>query len=146
MATKTVELDAEVAERLRELAAAENRSETEIVRTALAAYASGATEQEEDSAKLEKRFHELAENWRLETGANSSVSRKLNHPAYAKMVALGPKAIPLILIELRDRPGLWFDALGRLSQATPVPPEHRHDPKLAREAWLRWGKEQGYLQ
>lgn len=97
-------------------------------------------------AEAEQEFRRLADLWRKETGMLSSVSRKLQHPAYRQIIGMGDKALPWILRELRDRPGLWFEALKTIARQSPVPPEDRADPKKARAAWLKWGKDRGLIQ
>jgi hypothetical protein len=95
---------------------------------------------------LETRFRELAEQWRRETGMYSAISKKVQHPAYRSIIDLGEEALPLILRELRDRPGHWFTALRALTKESPVPVGERADPKRARAAWLKWGQEQGLIE
>jgi len=65
------------------------------------------------------------------------------HPAYQQIIALGPPVIPLILRELRERPDHWFWALNAITGEDPVGPEDDFDQAV--EAWLRWGRERGYL-
>jgi hypothetical protein len=95
---------------------------------------------------LEETFRALADQWRKETGMLSSMSNKLRHPAYQKIIALGMPAVPLILRELRDRPGYWFEALKAITGQSPVPPDETMDPRRARERWLKWGKEERHLE
>ena len=90
-------------------------------------------------------FAALADQWKRETGMLSSVSRKIQHPAYKKIIALGEPAIPLILHELKERPGHWFAALEALTEASPLPAAGRVDMSRAAAAWLDWGKQHGYL-
>ncbi|HVS35556.1 MAG TPA: hypothetical protein VMS17_08240 [Gemmataceae bacterium] len=92
-----------------------------------------------ESPTLEETFRALADQWREETGMLSSMSKKLAHPAYQKIIALGEPAVPLILRELRDRPGFWFEALKAITRQSPVPPDERTDPRRVRERWLNWG-------
>jgi hypothetical protein len=95
---------------------------------------------------LDQKFQSLAERWRAETGMCSSVTKIIKHPAYQSIIEMGEAALPLILRELRDRPNLWFPALKAIAKTSPVPPEQRSDPKLAREAWLIWGRKQGLIE
>ena len=94
----------------------------------------------------EAMFRELADQWRRETGVYSSISKKVQHPAYLRMIALGEEALPLILRELRDRPGYWFPALQAIANENPVPVGEHADPKKARAAWLQWGQERGLIE
>lgn len=95
------------------------------------------------------RFRELADRWRDETGMLSSVTKILKHPAYLEILrmAKADKAamLPLVLRELQDTKGLWFDLLRTVAPETPVTDDIRSDPKRVREAWLRWGQQNNYL-
>jgi hypothetical protein len=91
-------------------------------------------------AQIEQAFHDLAEQWRRETAMCSSIAKKVEHAAYRKIIAMGEQVLPLILRELRDRPGYWFEALKAISRQSPVGANERADPKKVREAWLQWGK------
>lgn len=96
-----------------------------------------------NSDDLKSKFRSLAEQWRRETGPFSSISRKTKHPAYQKIIAMGEPAIPLILRELHDRPAHWFVALKTIAGSSPV--TEGADVSRATAAWLRWGREHGYL-
>jgi hypothetical protein len=98
------------------------------------------------SSSLAARFQMLVERWRENTGMSSSVSKILKHPDYQEIIAMGEPALPLILRELRDRPNLWFPALKAIAKSSPVPPEQQSDPKIAREAWLTWGRTKGLIE
>ena len=96
-------------------------------------------------SELEKTFHELADKWRSETGALSSITMKSIHPAYQRIIGMGQQAVPLILRELQRRPDHWFWALFAITGENPVPPEDAGDIKKMTEAWIDFGKQQGYL-
>jgi type I restriction enzyme M protein len=91
-------------------------------------------------------FAALADQWRRETGMYSSISKKLKHPAYQKIIGMGEKVVPYLLEELRERPDHWFEALKTITGQTPVNPSERTDMKLTAKAWLNWGKEQGLIK
>jgi hypothetical protein len=44
---------------------------------------------------------------------------------------------------MEDRGGHWFWALKAIAGVDPVAPEDRGRVEAMREAWLRWGREQG---
>jgi hypothetical protein len=67
------------------------------------------------------------------------------HPAYQEIVAMGQEVVPLLLRDLEQEPDHWFAALGAITGAQPVPPEDRGDIEKMAAAWLRWGKDHGYL-
>lgn len=101
----------------------------------------GATEPVET---FEDKFRWLASMWRAETAYVSSSSDLVAHPAFQEIVGMGPPVIPLLLRELEKRTGHWHRALRRITGADPVPPAERGNIEKTVEAWLRWGKEQGY--
>ncbi len=94
---------------------------------------------------IEERFRRLADLWLAETAYVSSSSDLAAHPAFQEIVGLGPAVIPLRLRELANGTGQWHRALRRITGADPVPPADRGDIAKAAAAWLRWGKEQGYV-
>jgi len=98
-----------------------------------------------DSTADEERFAGLVETWIKETALEPSLSKRSMNPSYQRIIAMGPKAIPLILKEMQRRPGHWFWALEFLIQDEPNPAEGCEDLKGAREAWLKWGESKGYL-
>jgi hypothetical protein len=91
------------------------------------------------------RFEILAEWWRQDTITLSSPSRKIAHPAYQRIIALGEPMIPYILEELRDKGGAWFAALEQITQIPLIEGEARYDFNRARSAWLEWGKREGRI-
>lgn len=93
---------------------------------------------------LEEKFQRLASIWRAETAYISSSSELVAHPAFLEIVDMRQSAIPLLLRELENRSGQWHRALRLITGADPVPPDDRGNFDKAAEAWLRWGKEQGY--
>jgi hypothetical protein len=93
---------------------------------------------------VEEKFRRLACAWRVETAYISSSSELVAHPAFREIVGMGPPAIPLLLRELENRTGHWHRALRQITGADPVPLADRGNIDKAAEAWLRWGKEQGY--
>jgi hypothetical protein len=101
----------------------------------------GATEPVET---VEEKFRRLASVWRAETAYISSSSDLVAHPAFREIVGMGAPVIPLLLRELENGTGHWHRALRQITGADPVPPADRGNLDKAAEAWLRWGKEQGY--
>lgn len=91
------------------------------------------------------RFHRLKEKWEAETAFLSSVSDIVMHPAYQQIIGMGPVAIPLILREMSIKQGQWFWALKSITNEDPVKPGHRGIVAEMSKAWLKWGKERGYI-
>lgn len=88
-------------------------------------------------------FQELANQWRKETAHLSLAIKKVMHPAYQRIIGLGPDAVPLILRELQRRSGHWFWALKAITGEDPAQPEDTVSE--ATQAWLQWGKEHNYI-
>jgi hypothetical protein len=93
---------------------------------------------------LAERFQKLAAVWRAETGHLSSTSAMTRHPAFLEIVAMGDAAVPLLLRELDTNEGHWHRVLKRITGADPVSDADRGDIAAAREAWLKWGRANGY--
>ncbi len=93
---------------------------------------------------VERKFHELAAQWRQETEHLSSTTKMILHRAYQQIIGLGPLALKFILQELQERPDYWFWALESISGENPVQPEDDFDGAVA--AWLNWGRQEGYIE
>jgi len=95
---------------------------------------------EADAATRLASFRLLADQWRRETGHYSSITKKVAHPAYQQIIAMGMPAVPLILNELAARPAHWFTALQAITGATPVEAAESKDLRSAARAWVDWGR------
>jgi hypothetical protein len=96
-------------------------------------------------ADITGEFRLLANEWYEETGPESSLTRITANPNYLRIIALGRRAIPLILRELQKQPAPWFVALRALTGEENVGKQHAGNfAKIARE-WTQWGKTNGYL-
>ena len=93
---------------------------------------------------VEEKFHRLAAVWLAETAHVSSTTDQVAHPAFQEIVSMGTDVIPLVLRELENGTGHWHRALRRITGVDPVAAAERGDIDKTEEAWLRWGKEQGY--
>jgi len=94
--------------------------------------------------ELERAFSTLVEAWRKETLGLSRIDKKVMHPAYQKVIGMGPQVIPLILRELQDRPTYWFEALRSISHEDPAQSSQSFDE--AKDAWLSWGQAHQYMR
>jgi hypothetical protein len=86
-----------------------------------------------------ERFKVLVDQWRHDTWYKSSISRRISHIAYLKIIGLGGEAVPWILKELRDEPDYWFAALEAITEVDPAP--GAKNLSELRDAWLEWGKD-----
>lgn len=96
-----------------------------------------------EAERLRPEFTVRAERWRRDTKHLSIISRKIAHEDYFRITGMGKPVIPLILEELHKRPAHWFAALRATANIDPSP--EGATPSQAREAWLEWGKSQGYI-
>jgi hypothetical protein len=94
---------------------------------------------------VESEFPRLAETWRRETAHLSSITQKSIHAAYQRIIGLGPRAVPLILSELEQRPDHWFWALRAITGEDPVVPDDRGDVRRMTAAWLSLGRRRGWI-
>jgi hypothetical protein len=92
----------------------------------------------------EATFQKLARTWRKETAAHSSLAKKVMHPAYQRIIGMGPVALPLILRDMKRRHGHWFWALDAITQGE-TPAQGCKDLEEATKAWIDWGETKGYL-
>ena len=97
------------------------------------------------SVKLADQFDRLADQWELATSVLSSPLQKAKHPAYQKIIEMGPPVLPLILQRMKVKGGHRFWALSQIAKANPVP-ESRGNIAEMRDAWLKWGREHGKLR
>ena len=93
-----------------------------------------------------QKFQALAVTWRSETAHLLSTTQMGVHPAYQEIIGMGPPVIPLLLRELGNMPDHWFWALKAITGVDPVLQSERGRVKKMAEAWLRWGKEEGYSE
>lgn len=137
--TITIQLSETTERKLKELALANGYADVE-------AYAQSLLEQKvhasEEDVRLE--FERLTAQWRSDCRYLSFSERVAQHPAYRKIVAMGERAIPLILAELEAKPVHWFPALHEITGADPVPEGSKGKVREMAAAWLYWGKEHGF--
>ena len=85
-------------------------------------------------------FRRLLAIWRAETFYQSSVSEKMNHPAFKQIIAMRERAVPWIISELKIRPDFLFMALHLITKHDPTPEAAKGDPRKIVEAWLQWAE------
>lgn len=90
------------------------------------------------------KFYSLLSKWRSETYFVSSPSKLQEHQSFKEILELGEKVIPLILLEMKEKPSLIMMALAKISGVVPYDPSEKGDLKAMTDAWLAWGQRQGY--
>ena len=93
---------------------------------------------------IEPTFERLAAAWHNAVAHHSSSRIRHNHPAYQEIIGMGPTVVPLLLRDLDVNRRHWFAALASITGADPVSEEDAGDISKMTEAWLQWGRENGY--
>ena len=94
---------------------------------------------------LEEQFSALARQWTSKIKGHSLMGRAALNPAHLDILKLGNGAIPLILKRLKSDPTPWFITLRMIAGHSPVKPKDAGNIQKMTEAWLAWGKENGYI-
>jgi hypothetical protein len=98
----------------------------------------------QQAESVEAEFQRRAALWRAETSHLSSTTAMCNHPAYQEIIQMGPAVVPALLRDLEREPDHWFWALQAITGASPVDPVDRGNIDRMAQAWLRWGRANGY--
>lgn len=87
-------------------------------------------------------FDRLAQEWRNAVKYSSDTLERMTHPAYKKIIEMGPNIVPLLLQRVADRHEHWFWALESITGEDPVDPEDSGDVLEISRAWAEWGRRQ----
>jgi hypothetical protein len=99
---------------------------------------------EASSETVVQRFRRLEAIWQAETWYHSNPDKIISHPAFQEIIHMGQVVVPLMLRDLEARPRLWVWALPEITGADPVPEEDAGNIARMSEAWLEWGRRNGY--
>lgn len=124
---------------------AEVRQEVALLREAMTSPALSVREQRRRHAELFEEFVNLAAQWQAETAGASTARRIVSHPAYLRMIGMGDRAVPWILDQLEGTEAHWFEALHAITGANPVRDEDRGVYSKMAQAWLAWGRDNGWI-
>ena len=92
----------------------------------------------------QSEFEMLKEEWINGRQRGSDLLEMVMHPAYQRIIGMGPSAVPLILRELKRKPDHWFWALHAITGSNPVPKESQGNLREMAAAWLDWGQKRGH--
>jgi hypothetical protein len=95
--------------------------------------------------RVRDRFRRLSAEWKEQSRYLSNTAQMAMLKPYQKIIGMGPSVVPLLLEELRREPDQWFWALEAITEENPVPPDAEGKVRLMAEAWVEWGRRQGYL-
>ena len=98
-----------------------------------------------DKTTPQERFQRLAAEWKEKSRHMSNTAQMAMLHPYQKIIGMGATAVPLILEELRREPDQWFWALEVITDENPVTPEAAGKVRLMAQAWVEWGKENGFI-
>lgn len=93
----------------------------------------------------EALFSDLFAEWKGATKVTSSLTEIVTHPAYQRIIGMGPSALPFIIRSLEREPDHWFWALRAITGDDPVQPEDRGRLRRMAAAWLEWAREHGWI-
>lgn len=96
-------------------------------------------------ASIEERFRRLATEWKEQSRYLSNTAQMAMLKPYQRIIGLGLPVVPLILEELNREPNQWFWAIEAITEQNPVPPEATGQVRLMAQAWIEWGKQQGFV-
>ena len=97
------------------------------------------------SPEVKKVFDQCFKQWKADERPTSIMLTRVAHPAYLRIISLGPPALPLILRALEKEPDPWFWALTAITGEDLTPKSHSFRFSKLVEAWLQWGRKRGYL-
>ncbi len=90
---------------------------------------------------MEQQVQHLLAIWRKETAVISSTTELVAHPAYRKVIALGPSALPFLFRDLEQtHDGHLSGALAAITGAQPVSPGEGGKIRLVADHWLNWAR------
>jgi len=93
---------------------------------------------------IRERFQRLVSEWKQQSRFLSNTAQIAMLRPYQRIIGMGRAAVPLILEELQREPDQWFWALESITEENPVPPQHAGRVRLMAQAWIEWGRQQGY--
>jgi hypothetical protein len=90
---------------------------------------------------LEQRFSRLRNEWQTETSHVSSLHKIVMHPAYQRIIGMGPSAVPMMLRDMKKSPEHWLWALNAITEQDPAPEGANFEQAV--QAWIKWGEKKG---
>jgi hypothetical protein len=150
MNTITISISDEHLLKLRQLAVRLNVSLEELISKSIESLVNQqislpTSRESEVPLEISNKFYILAKQWENEVEGYSSTAQISDHPAYREIISMGTQIVPLLLKELKNNPIFWLSALNKITGINPILPEQRGKIKQMAEAWLEWGKNQGYI-
>jgi hypothetical protein len=98
-----------------------------------------------ESGHPRERFRRLAAEWKQQSRYLSNTAQMAMLPSYQRIIGMGLPAVPFLLEELQREPNQWFWALEAITEENPVPAEANGKVRRMAEAWIEWGKRNGFI-
>jgi len=99
-----------------------------------------------DLVSMEQEFKRLEKQWKKETIDYPDVLAISEHPAYQRIIEMGPGVVPFIMESMKEEPDNWFIALYILTNDNPVPTRYTGKIQKMTDRWLEYGREQGFIK
>jgi hypothetical protein len=96
-------------------------------------------------AGLVATFAQLRHQWLNDSAHISSMTARVLHASYQRIIGMGRRVVPLLLLELKNRPAQWTWALRSITGEDPVARAERGNLRKEATAWLAWGQRNGLI-
>jgi hypothetical protein len=97
-------------------------------------------------SNIQQQFTQLADTWQQETAHQSNMTKRAMHPAYQRIVGMGPAVVPFILERFRKGAlEQWFWALTAITGENPITEDIAGNMEKMAKAWVQGGIANGYL-
>ena len=91
-----------------------------------------------------EEFDRLADEWINDRPRGVDLADMAMHPAYQRIIGMGPTAVPWLLERLENNLDHWFWALNAITRSEDVvPDESSGDLTEMANAWFSWGERRG---
>jgi hypothetical protein len=85
-------------------------------------------------------FYQFLHKWVSETTFESNLDTITSHGAYRAIVAMGPRAVPLIVDELKIKPSLLVYAMEDITGERPYAPNMQGNIRAMSDHWVLWAE------
>lgn len=82
-------------------------------------------------------------DWDINTRFIGWMKDMCQEPNYLQIIELGPRVVPILLLDLSWSRRFWYEALEKITGENPVPVNYRGNLPHMTEEWLNWGVENG---
>jgi|SRR6266850_58601 len=97
-------------------------------------------------SNVRQQFTKLANTWKQETAHQSNMTKRAMHPAYQRIIGMGPAVVPFMLERFREGAlEHWFWALTAITGENPITEDIAGNMEKMAKAWVQWGIANGYL-